>query len=191
MEHLYQYLNKLNPITEETLKKLFPLFQERTLRKNDYFIKDGEYAREIGFLTHGVLRGFYRDSEGVEYNKHFFTPPSFIGGYASLITEAPGQINQQALSDAIILVADFSALISLYDSCPDLERAARKLAEHFFVQKEQREIEIVRLDADKRYLIFQQEYPDLENLIPQYHIASYLGITPTQLSRVRRKFSGR
>ncbi|MGE4347904.1 MAG: Crp/Fnr family transcriptional regulator, partial [Flavobacteriaceae bacterium] len=65
----------------------------------------------------------------------------------------------------------------------------RKLAEQFFVHKEQREVNIVMLDADKRYLIFQQEFPFLEQLIPQYHIASYLGITPTQLSRIRRKLT--
>lgn len=69
----------------------------------------------------------------------------------------------------------------------DIERLARKLAELFFVQKEQREIDIVLLDADKRYLLFQKEFPGLENMIPQYHIASYLGITPTQLSRIRKK----
>ncbi|MOA17990.1 hypothetical protein D3C78_1382750 [compost metagenome] len=61
------------------------------------------------------------------------------------------------------------------------------MAENYFVDKEEKEIEIVLLDADKRYELFQQKFPDLEQLIPQYHIASYLGITPTQLSRIRRK----
>lgn len=59
------------------------------------------------------------------------------------------------------------------------------------MQKEQREIEIVLLDADERYHIFQKQFSGLENRIPQYHIASYLGITPTQLSRIRRKLAGR
>jgi len=68
---------------------------------------------------------------------------------------------------------------------------ARKLAEIFFVQKEQREIEIVLLDADRRYSLFQKQFPQLEQQIPQYHIASYLGVTPTQLSRIRRKRLGR
>jgi CRP-like cAMP-binding protein len=75
----------------------------------------------------------------------------------------------------------------LYDQFEGLERIARKLAENYFMVKEQREIELVLLDASQRYRLFQQEYPGLENRIPQYHIASYLGITPTQLSRIRAK----
>jgi CRP-like cAMP-binding protein len=79
----------------------------------------------------------------------------------------------------------------LYDKFPDLERVGRRLAEFYFVDKEQREIEIVLLDAEKRYQIFLQQYPGLSQLIPQYHIASYLGVTPTQLSRIRRKLTGK
>jgi CRP-like cAMP-binding protein len=140
-------------------------------------------------LEGGIIRGFYRNNEAVEYNKHFFINPCFIGGYASLITGTPNQIIQQALSDSTIQVAKFADIQNLYQTCPDIERGARILAEQFFVQKEQREIEIVLLDADKRYQIFQRNFPQLEQQIPQYHIASYLGITPTQLSRIRRNYS--
>jgi hypothetical protein len=77
--------------------------------------------------------------------------------------------------------------VNLYNTFPALERFARKLAESYFVLKEKREIELVLLEAGERYLIFQKEFPGLENRIPQYHIASYLGITPTQLSRIRAK----
>jgi CRP-like cAMP-binding protein len=166
------------------------LFKETILKKGNYFIKEGEIEKQLAFLQTGFVRAFYRNHEGLEYNKHFFVAPCFIGGYSSFITGRPNQINQQALSDCSLLVADFSAFTKLYDRCPDIERAARKLAELFFVNKEQREIEIVLLDADKRYKIFQDQYPQLEQVIPQYHIASYLGITPTQLSRIRRKFRG-
>jgi CRP-like cAMP-binding protein len=165
------------------------LFFEKTLLKGEYFITEGETAKQIGFLTSGIIRAFYRNREGIEYNKHFFLPSNIIGGYSSLITSTPNKINQQALSDCTMLVANYAQVIKLYDLFPDFERVGRRLAELYFVDKEQREINIVLLDADKRYLIFRQEYPQLEQLIAQYHIASYLGITPTQLSRIRRKFS--
>jgi hypothetical protein len=86
-----------------------------------------------------------------------------------------------------LLVAEFSEFLKLYDSCPDLERVARKYTELIFVEKEQREVEIVLLDADKRYQIFQKKHSHIEQIIPQYQIASYLGITATQLSRIRKK----
>ena len=127
--------------------------------------------------------------EGTEYNKHFFVSNNFTGGYSSLVTQKTNQINQQALTDCKLYVAPYSQIIALFDAHQDLERFARKLAELYFVHKEKREVDIVLMDASKRYLQFQQEYPALEQIIPQYHIASYLGITPTQLSRIRRKFS--
>ncbi|MCH2084086.1 MAG: Crp/Fnr family transcriptional regulator, partial [Saprospiraceae bacterium] len=69
----------------------------------------------------------------------------------------------------------------------DLERLGRKIAEFYFLEKEQKEIEMALLDADKRYLILRKRFPTIENIIPQYYIASYLGISPTQLSRIRKK----
>lgn len=191
MTSLWQFFNNLTPISPKSWKQLEPLFSPMQLDKGDYFITARQVATEIGFMEEGVMRAFYRASDGTEYNKHFFVGPCFIGGYASLITGKPNQINQQALETCKILKATFSDIQRLYERCSDVERAARILAERFFVQKEQREIDIVLLDADERYRIFQREFPTLENLIPQYHIASYLGVTPTQLSRIRRKFAGR
>lgn len=190
-ELLFAFLDQLNPLHTNSKELLLPLFTHATLRKGNYFIKQGQQAREIGFLYKGIIRGYYSSNEGFEYNKHFFIAPSFIGGYASIITNTPNQIQQQALTDCEILVAPAADFRLLFNQCPDLERAARILAEQFFVQKEQREIDLVLLDADERYRRFQQVYPELEALLPQYHIASYLGITPTQLSRIRRKFAGR
>lgn len=191
MTSLKTFFNKLTPVSPESWEKFSALFTPKILKKGDYFITDGQTAKEIGFLETGIIRAFYRNYEAVEYNKHFFTNPCFIGGYASLITATPNQIIQQALTDCAILVAKFADIQKLYEARPDIERAARILAELFFVQKEQREIEIVLLNADQRYQIFQKEFPQLEQQIPQYHIASYLGITPTQLSRIRRKISGK
>ncbi len=189
MIELYNYLNSISPIQDKTWNSLKGFFAETTLNKGKYFIEEGQITNKIAFLKSGIIRAFYRNSEGLEYNKHFFIENSIVGGYSSLITGNPNKINQQAISDCKLLVANYSDITRLYDSFPDFERVGRRLAENYFVNKEQREVEIVLLDADKRYLIFQKEYPQLEQYIPQYHIASYLGITPTQLSRIRRKFS--
>ncbi|WP_111307642.1 Crp/Fnr family transcriptional regulator [Confluentibacter sediminis] len=191
MTDLKTFFNKLTPISPESWDKFSALFTTKALKKGDYFISDGQTAKEIGFLESGIIRAFYRNNEAVEYNKHFFINPCFIGGYASLITGKPNQINQQALTDCTFMVANYADIQALYETCPDIERAQRILAELFFVQKEQREIEIVLLDAEKRYQIFQNNFPQLEQQIPQYHIASYLGITPTQLSRIRKKIWGK
>ncbi|WP_441823560.1 Crp/Fnr family transcriptional regulator [Maribacter spongiicola] len=165
------------------------LFTEHSLKKGEFFLKEGEVAKNFGFVKQGVVRAFYRNNEGIEYNKHFFTKNNMIGGYSSLVTQLPNTINQQALTDCDLLIGNYRKLTDLLDKHQDLERLLRKIAERYFVDKEKREVEIVLLEANKRYAIFQTEYPQLEQLIPQYHIASYLGITPTQLSRIRAKNS--
>ncbi|MDF7820447.1 Crp/Fnr family transcriptional regulator [Runella sp. MFBS21] len=191
MKDLYQFFNHFSPLSDNTWRAVQPLFEETFLKKGAFFLQEGQIATQIGFLRKGVVRAFYRTSEGIEYNKHFFVTPSFIGGYASLITHKPTTIVLQTLTDCEILTTDFRQLTALYDNHGDLERIARKLAEAYFVQKEEREIDLVLLDAEKRYEIFQNQYPGLEQMIPQYHIASYLGVSPTQLSRIRKKISGR
>ncbi len=163
------------------------LFSEMSLNKNDYLAKEGEYSTKLAFILKGVARAFYRNNEGNEYNKTFFTKMNFVGAYASLVTNSKNLISIQCLTDCNFLVADYPKIRALYDDNQKVERLARTIAEQFFVRKEKREIELVMLSASERYEIFQQEHPNLENQIPQYHIASYLGITPTQLSRIRAK----
>jgi CRP-like cAMP-binding protein len=187
VKKVIEYINSISPISDETIKELESIFKVQNLKKNELFIDSGTVAKKVAVLETGIMRAFYRNGEGQEYNKHFFKAPCFIGGYSSLISGKPNQIIQQALTDCKLWEVDYLKLTNLYNKHSDLERMARVLVEQFFVQKEQREVEIVLLNADKRYQIFRKEFPNLEQLIPQYHIASYLGITPTQLSRIRRK----
>ena len=187
MNHFKKYLTKLVPFSEIELEKFVSLFSKKQLKKNEYFAVEGEYSAQLGFVLEGVVRAFYRNNEGNEYNKTFFTTSHFVGAYSSLVTNQKNLIHIQCLTDCVFLVADFREITTLYDGHPKIERLARVLAEHFFVAKEKREIELVMLEASERYAIFREEHPHLENLIPQYHIASYLGITPTQLSRIRAK----
>lgn len=188
MSEFLKYINKINPIKEGAFKELQKCFKPLQLRKNDFFVQEGEYALQIGFLKEGIVRAFFLNQQGKEYNKQFFTTPSIIGAYTSLLTKQPNRIAQQALTDCEILIADFKDIEKLYDKFHDLERLGRKIAEFYFLEKEQKEIEMALLDADKRYLIMREKFPTIELIIPQYHIASYLGISPTQLSRIRRKF---
>ena len=132
-----------------------------------------------------MLRAYYSNDQAEEYNKTFFTENNFVGAYSALITQEKNLIDIDCLTDCSLLVATYQWITKLYDQHPQVERLARILAEQFFVRKEKREIELVTLEAKERYAIFQQEHPQLEQLIPQYHIASYLGVSPTQLSRIR------
>ncbi|MEO6550273.1 MAG: Crp/Fnr family transcriptional regulator [Ferruginibacter sp.] len=186
MENFKLFLNTFFPIQQKTWNELMPLFRIKELKKGDYFIREDQKAKEWAFLNSGVVRAFYTNQKDREYTKRFFTSPSIIGSYSSLLTEKPSLYSQQALTNCTIFVANYKQVLKLYDAYLDLERLARKFAENYFVFNELKELEVVLLDATERYFQFKKEYPDLEQLIPQYHIASYLGISPTQLSRIRK-----
>ncbi|WP_074407709.1 Crp/Fnr family transcriptional regulator [Aquimarina megaterium] len=189
MKELLAYINKVSPIKEDTFDELQKCFKPLKLNKNDFFVRESEYAQQIGFLKKGIVRAFFLNQEGKEYTKQFFVDSSIIGSYTSLLTKQPNQIAQQALTDCEILVANFTDIEKLYNKFHDLERLGRKIAEFYFLEKEQKEIEMALLDADKRYLIMQERFPTIETIVPQYYVASYLGISPTQLSRIRRKLN--
>lgn len=187
MNELKVFLEKLAPFTESEMEVFTSLFSEVQLKKKDYFAREGEFSSKLAFISNGVMRAFFRNKAGHEYNKTFFTPSNFVAAYSSITTKKKNLINIQCLTDCTLFVADFRQITSLYKQYPKFESLARNMAEYKFAIKEKREIELVTLEATERYEIFKKEHPNLESLINQYHIASYLGITPTQLSRIRAK----
>jgi CRP-like cAMP-binding protein len=191
MNELKNFFNAISKIKESTWDIILPFFSEERLLKKEYFAKENKTARKIAFLKTGVVRAFFINQEGKDYNKQFFVGQSIIGAYSSLLTGNANLIAQQALTDCVIYSCEYKSLTTLYDEYPDLERFARKIAEHYFLEKEKKEIEIVLLDASQRYMLFKKEFPGLEQLIPQLHIASYLGISATQLSRIRGQITSK
>jgi CRP-like cAMP-binding protein len=185
MKDLKAVIKQFIHLNTEEWQALTALFHIEQWEKKSYFAQEGSYARQFAFVQSGVLRAFYRNQKGEEYNKTFFTAQHFVGAFSSLISKNQNLINIQCLTPSQLLVSDYTAFTNLYDQYPKIERIARLLAEQFFIRKEKREIELVMLDAQARYAIFQQEHLNLEQLIPQYHIASYLGVSATQLSRIR------
>lgn len=187
MEELTAFLKENSHLSPTELNAYLTLFTVKTLQKGDYFAKSGEFSTKFGFLTHGVMRGFYRDANGKEFNKSFFTTNRFVGALSALLTQEKNQINIQCIEPCELLVADYQKMTELFVIHPGIERLAKQLTEQAFIRKEKREIQFVMMDAAERYQIFLKENPQLAKNIPQYHIASYLGITPTQLSRIRNK----
>ena len=187
MENLVAFFDDIITLSETTKNLIGSIFSYDELKKGDYFIKKGQYAKEIAFLEKGIVRAYYINNEGKEYNKTFFSAPSIVGSYAALISKEPNQVAQQALTDCIVWKAHFSKIEALSEGNYEIERLRRTIAENYFLINEKKEIEMAMLDAEKRYEILQAEFPGIELKIPQYHIASYLGISATQLSRIRSK----
>ncbi|MCO6490170.1 MAG: Crp/Fnr family transcriptional regulator [Phaeodactylibacter sp.] len=177
------------PLTAAAWADFEDLLRPQFLAKGEYLCEEGAYPSDAAYLISGVARAFYRNQDGVEYNKTFFTAGSFPSPLAALILQAENYINLQCLADSYIFRISYPKLTALFARHRCLETFVRRMVELTWVEKELREINMVMKDASANYQLFRERFPELEGQIPQYHIASYLGITPIQLSRIRAKLA--
>ena len=184
---LRQLLTQLVSPSDSEISYISQLFREKSLQAGEHFLKAGEYATELGFVNSGLLRFYYATSDGKEVNKSFILENQFASGYNAFLSQTPMRFSIQALEDTQLVVCDLQAVVDLFDEYRCVERLCRLLVEQLYIKKEQREAEFLLDDAETRYKNFLARFPDLENRITQYHVASYLGITPVMLSRIRRR----
>jgi CRP-like cAMP-binding protein len=162
------------------------VFRIREVGKGAILLKPGERAQGILFVCSGLLRYFYRETDGREVNKAFLCEGTFSSPLSACATGMEIGCGVEALEPTVILIADAAAFNALYDAHPVFDRMGRKLGEWWMALKESRTRAFQSLDARERYLDFIRMHGGLAQRLPQYHIASYLGITEVSLSRIRR-----
>ena len=182
-----QSINNIYRISNECWTEIAPLIYIKKLSKKDYFSKEGQSSRDLGFIFNGILRIYYLNDKGEEWNKHFLQENDFVA--SSISPEKKSITNIQALTESLILCIPYAKLLKLSTKYNEINSFIQKLTFSYLEQKQEREISLLSEEAMNNYLTFKKSYPDLENKIQHYHIASYLGITPTQLSRLRKKLN--
>lgn len=187
MADLLDTLSRLCRLNESQLQPLLEIFRPDALQPGEHFVEAGEKGTAIAFLESGLLRSYYISPDGKEHNKHFFQPSELLAPLTSLVTGEPSPVYIGCLQEARLQIADYATLLKVYQAHPYLNKVGRILVEWAWIGKERRETQLIMLNSLERYQAFQQEFPGLEEQIPQYHIASYLGITPVQLSRLRAR----
>jgi CRP-like cAMP-binding protein len=156
----------------------------KTVKKGELVIKAGDAVSNIYFCATGLLRMYYNTSEGKEYNKSFVQRNQFFTSYGAMVAGCPSMICIQALEASEVVSFPHSESERLADRSHVWERFIRKGIERLYMKKEERERNLLFLTSEQRYDRFKEDYPELCQRIPQYHIASYLGITPVSLSRI-------
>lgn len=169
------------------LDAFIQLFDDRKLIKNDFFLKENESIEYLGIVVEGIMRIYTLDEQGVETNLVFVTPGRSISG--NFLPFGISSVYIQCITDVRIMVARADSLTAMLEKNEMLKPFLLKSINGAHQHVLNRLTQYIRLNAKDRYKFFLKEYPGLINTIPHFHIANYLGITPTQLSRIRNSMA--
>ncbi len=167
----------------EDIKKTF---KYNFIKKGTHLTNEGDVENKISFVCEGMFRYYYITANGEEITKHFTVENDFATSYASLIYQRPTKYSIIADEDCHILSIDYKVYNELIEKDRSWERLARKYTEHIYNLKELREASFLLLDAETRYKEFLNSYKKIESRLRQKDIATYLGINPVSLSRIRK-----
>ena len=187
LQNLKSKFESYAPISENSWQLIDSIVEFQSVKKGELLLRNGEIAKEIYFICEGALRAFITDSTGNTYNKNIFLEGDFAGSKASLLQQTPSNFEIEALEDSILININYKKYKELIFKNDDLKNFyISYLENHWVIEKEQREISLVMENATERYLKLLSKHPDISERIALHHIASHLGITPTQLSRIRK-----
>lgn len=187
LDNLETYLSHYSSINSSSFELVKALVKFQRISKNEILLNEGDIAKNIYFLCTGVVRAYSSDQQGHTYNKSIFLPGKMVGSMVSALLQKPSSFTLQALNDSVLLSINFSKFKQLIHEKDDLKNYyIAYLEKEWVIDKEQREVSLVMETASVRYQKFRERYPDIDQKISLHHIASHLGITPTQLSRIRK-----
>jgi CRP-like cAMP-binding protein len=164
------------------------LFKEKTYKKGDFFLAEGQICKQVGFVAKGLMR-YYINHNGEEKTYAFSQENNYVCNYESFLPRSPSSKIIQALEDCDVLVISHNDLQILYANIREGERFGRIAIEAVFIQMLQDVSSFYTETPELRYERFIKTHGDLQQRISQYHIASYVGVKPQSLSRIRKRIS--
>jgi CRP-like cAMP-binding protein len=184
---LHAHLLARVPITDEDFSFLLSFIHPVSLAKKQHHLLEGDVCTYLTFVTQGCLRSYTIDAAGEEHTLQFALEDWWISDFYSLLTVRPSTLNIDALEDTQMLLIRQADMETIYAQAPVFERLFRLLMQNRYLALQERVNAALSETASEKYNHFIQKYRDLTQRIPQHYIASYLGIKPESLSRVRRQ----
>lgn len=186
---LIYYIKKWIDITEAEEAVILSAFEETSIKKKKDLLVPGQLCDYVYFITQGCLRSYYVDKKGVEHIYQIRMDNNWISDLESFFSQRPSNYYIEALEDSCLLRISNERLEQLYAEVPNLERYFRILFQKAYINALERLNKSMWEPADERYEAMLKEHPGMLQRVPLVHIASYLGITPESLSRIRKKSS--
>jgi CRP-like cAMP-binding protein len=159
----------------------------RRLESGESFCRLGQSRHELAYIKTGSVRYYVTLPDGEEATKDFSFAGSFTLSFGSAAVQRPAQVAIAAIVPTELAVWPYQVLLELYESHPEWQKIGRRVAEFLYVRKEQRELSFLLMDASTRYKVMREQFGAQIDMIPQYMLASYLGIQPQSLSRLRKQ----
>jgi CRP-like cAMP-binding protein len=190
-EHFFEHFNKKVPLEqgEEELVKLY--LRPKKIRKKQYLLQEGDICKAYAFVEKGTMRQYSIDENGNERIIQFAVEGWTISDLYSFLTGEQATYNIDALEDSELVLIDKSAHEELLQKLPKFEKYSRLQITGAYIAMQRRITAITSLSLEERYLEFNKLYPSIVQRVPQHMIASYMGLTPETLSRVRKKLGTR
>ena len=188
MKELFEHINSRINITEKEFSVISQKLRELNFSKNEIILKPNRLSTFHFFVLKGCLRSFFIDNSGKEHTISFAIENWFIGDYISYFGNEASRLFIECLEDCRLLKIEKNIWEDQYSEIPQLETYTRINLELNFAVNQKKTLGDLSLNSKERYSIFRTTYPNIEQRVKNYHIASYLGITPETLSRVRSEY---
>ena len=186
---LYQHISKKVNITPKEWEFITQKCIPKKIRKKQYLLQAGDKAEFSIFVTKGCLRSYSVDAAGEEHIVQFALEGWWIGDTSAFLTNEPASFNIDAIEDTEVLLFESESIDMIFDHVPMFERYMRLLLQGNYVAMHKRLVSAISTTAEEKYLRMQKQYPDIMQRVPQHMIASYLGLKPETLSRIRKKLA--
>ncbi|MDE1190897.1 MAG: Crp/Fnr family transcriptional regulator [Arachidicoccus sp.] len=184
MNYLLTNIQKVVSLTPQEEELLLSSFEERSVKKKDFLLKEGDISKGLIFVTEGLLRNYSLDKNGFEHVLQFVPPGWWTNDIHSYKTGLPARFFVEAMEDTDYLWIRKKNMEELFIKIPKIERFFRILAENSLVAHQARLISFLSMTAKERYMSFCEQYPSLTDCLPQKQVASYIGVTPEFLSKM-------
>jgi CRP-like cAMP-binding protein len=188
-ENFWKFTEQLIALSKEEKEQIKKALTFRKVPKNTILVDLGQTAQEVFFIVKGCLRFYYLTEEGNEITGFVFTENMFAGSHESFFSQIPSIQVLETLEDSELLTFSFESLNRLFEEVPKMNFLVRKLLEQRMAHAQKVIASLIINKPQDRYTTYQELHPGLENRIPQHILASYMGITPVSLSRIRRRKS--